>query len=64
MKVTYISKEQWGKIFKAAVYVGASAVISYLISLSADGQVPWGTLTPIVNTVLVALKQLFTEPQA
>lgn len=62
MQASSISKEQWGKIGKAALYVGLSAIISYLISVIADNPNLLGPLTPIVNVVLVTLKQVFTKP--
>lgn len=61
MQVSPITKDQWGKIAKAALYVGLSAIISYLISLIADNPNLLGPLTPIVNIVLVTLKQVFTK---
>lgn len=61
MKVSTVTKDQWLKIFKAAAYIGISAVISYLITLLADQPELFGPLTPIVNIVLVTLKQVFTE---
>lgn len=57
-----ITKEQGLKIAKAALYVGVSAVISYLITLITDQPELFGPLTPIVNVVLVTLKQVFTDP--
>lgn len=62
MKPSAISKDQWLKVGKAALYVGLSAVISYLITLIADQPELFGPLTPIVNIVLVTLKQIFTQP--
>lgn len=61
MQVSPITKDQWGKIAKAALYVGLSAIISYFISLIADNPNLLGPLTPIVNIVLVTLKQVFTK---
>lgn len=61
MTPSVITKDQWGKIAKAALYVGLSAIISYLISLIADNPNLLGPLTPIVNIVLVTLKQVFTK---
>lgn len=62
MQASKITKDQAAKILKAALYVGISAIISYLISLLADQPDLIGPLTPIVNVVLVALKQVFTQP--
>lgn len=55
-----VTKDQWGKIAKAALYVGLSAIISYFIGLIADNPNLVGPLTPIINVVLVGLKQVFT----
>lgn len=62
MQASKISKDQAAKIGKAALYIGLSAVISYLITLIADQPELFGPLTPIVNIVLVTLKQVFTQP--
>jgi hypothetical protein len=61
LAVSKITKEQAGKIVKAAVYVGASAVVAYLISVVTDNPDLFGALTPVVNVALVALKQVFTK---
>lgn len=60
MKLSPITKEQVKKIVKATLYVGASAAISYLITLTTDQPELLGVLTPVVNIVLVTLKQAFT----
>lgn len=60
MKISPISKEQGLKVAKAALYVGISAVISYLIALTVDQPELFGIYTPIVNVVLVTIKQAFT----
>lgn len=56
-----ITKEQGKKIVKVAVYAGLSAGISALIALIASNPVLFGVLTPIVNILLVTLKQAVTE---
>lgn len=61
MQPSAITKDQWGKIAKAALYVGLSAIISYFIALLADNPNLLGPLTPIVNVVLVTLKQVFSK---
>jgi len=63
MQLSKISKDQAVKILKAAVYVGLSAIISYFITVLADQPELFGPLTPVVNVVLVTLKQAFTKPQ-
>lgn len=56
-----ITKEQGKKIVKVAVYAGLSAGISALIALIASNPVLFGVLTPVVNILLVTLKQAVTE---
>jgi len=63
MRLSPVTYEQWVKVFKAALYVGVSAVLSYLISALTSDPDSFGVLTPIVNVVLVTLKQLFTPPE-
>ena len=63
MQLSRIDRAQAVKIGKAALYVGLSAVISYLITLIANQPELFGPLTPIINIVLVTLKQVFTQPQ-
>jgi hypothetical protein len=55
-----ITKQQLEKIVKAAGYVGLSALVSGLIALIASNPVLFGVLTPIVNILLVTLKQALT----
>lgn len=61
MSLSPISKDQLAKIAKAAVYVGLSAVLDFLISQSTDTQ--FGVLTPVINVALVTVKQAFTTPE-
>lgn len=56
-----LDRGQVVKILKAGFYVGISAALDYFISQTGDTQ--FGTLTPVINVVLVSLKQLFTEPR-
>lgn len=56
-----ITKEQGKKIVKVAVYAGLSAGISALVALIASNPVLFGVLTPVVNILLVTLKQAITE---
>jgi len=63
MKLSPISKDQFIKIAKAALYVGSSAIISYLISIMANNPQAFGYLTPFVNILLVSLKQALTDGQ-
>jgi len=62
MQLSKISKDQATKILKAALYVGASAIISYLITVITDQPELFGPLTPLANVILVTLKQAFTKP--
>lgn len=63
MALTKIDKTQGLKILKTVGYVAASAVIGYLLTLVTNQPELFGVFTPIVNVVLVALKQLFTTPE-
>jgi hypothetical protein len=60
MKPTALNKEQLTKILKAALYLGISAALSGVISQIADNPDLFGPLTPVINVVLVTLKQVFT----
>lgn len=62
MKLSPIDLKQFVKILNAALYVGASAAISFLIAQTADNPDLFGVLTPVINIVLVTVKQLFTKP--
>ena len=59
MTPSVITKDQAKKIGKAALYVGASAILDYLISETSGTQ--FGTLTPILNVALVTLRQVFKQ---
>jgi hypothetical protein len=63
MQVSKISKDQAIKIAKTALYIGVSAIISYLITLTTDNPELFGPLTALVNVVLVTIKQIFTPVQ-
>lgn len=54
-----ITKDQWKKVLVATLYVGGSAMLDYVISITQGTQ--FGTLTPIINIVAVTIKQLFTK---
>ncbi len=58
MKISAINKEQFMKIVKTALYIGVSAILDYLISVTTGSQ--FGIYTGFVNIALVALKQLIT----
>lgn len=56
-----MSKDQVLKVAKAALYVGISAVLGYLIAWAQGNAELFGVYAPLVNIVLVTLKQLVTE---
>jgi len=56
-----LTKNQALKIAKTALYLGASAIISYLITLTTNQPDLLGQYTVLVNLVLVFLKQFVTE---
>jgi hypothetical protein len=58
MTPSSISKEQAMQVLKAALYVSISAGLDYVISETQGTQ--FGTLTPLINTVLVVIKKIFT----
>jgi hypothetical protein len=64
MKPSKISKDQAKKILKVLVYVALSGAISALIAFATDNKESIGVLYPIVNLVLVSLKQVFTNPES
>lgn len=53
------TKEQILKVVKVALWVGVSAMIDYLVSVTKGTQ--FGQLTGIINIVLVILKQFVTK---
>jgi len=59
IKLSPITQRQAQQVLKAAVYVSISAGIDFLISQTGETQ--FGTLTPLINTILVVIKKLFTE---
>lgn len=58
MQPSALSKQQVLKIVKTAGYLGVSAFLDALISYTTGNQ--FGVLTPVINLILVSLKQLFT----
>ena len=53
------TKEQILKVLKVGAWIAVSAFIDYLISQTTDMQ--FGVLTPIINFVLVTLKQFVSK---
>jgi len=56
-----ITKAQALKILKTAAYVAISAVLGFLISVVTDSPELFGVFAPIINIVLVTLKQAVTD---
>ena len=63
MKISKLDKAQVVKVLKTAAYVGVSAVLGYLITLTTDQPELFGVFTGLINIGLVTIKQLFTEPK-
>ena len=59
IKLSKITKDQIMSILKVSLYVGVSAILDYLISISTGSQ--FGLFTPIINIVLVTIKKAFTK---
>jgi len=55
-----ITKNQWVKVAKTALYVALSALLGYAISLTTDQPELFGAYAGLVNVALVTLKQLVT----
>lgn len=53
------TKEQSLKVLKTAGYIAVSAGLDYLVSQTTGTQ--FGVLTPIINFLLVALKQFVSK---
>ena len=57
------TKEQMVKLGKVSTYIAVSAVISFLISKMTDDPNLFGQLTPLVNLLLVGIKQFVVAPE-
>ncbi len=55
-----MDKKQLLKVAKTAAYVAISAAIAFLIAFVTDNPEMFGIYAPIINVVLVTLKQVFT----
>lgn len=64
MTPSRLDSTQLKKVFKTVVYVAISAGIGALIAAIAANPLLFGVVTPVVNVLLVALKQVFTPPEA
>jgi hypothetical protein len=63
MKLSPITKAQATKIARAAGYLFVSACISAVIAAIASNPLLFGAFTPVVNLLLVTLKQAFSTPE-
>lgn len=59
-KPSKVTLEQFANIAKASAYVGVSAAIGAAISALTNRPDLFGVYAPVVNVVLVVLKQVFT----
>jgi len=60
-KPSKVTNDQLYKIAKTACYLAVSTFISGLIALVQNQPEMFGAYLPVVNVVLVALKQVFTQ---
>lgn len=60
LKPTRLNIEQFVKVLKVAGWLVLSAFVSALITTLTDRPDLFGPMVPVVNLVLVALKQVFT----
>lgn len=58
-----MDKTQLLKVAKTAAYVAISAVLAFLIAFVTDNPELFGIYAPIVNVVLVTLRQVFKTPE-
>lgn len=58
-----ITKTQALKIAKAALYVGLSAILGYFIAFVQGNPDMFGIYAPIINIILVTLKQVFATQE-
>lgn len=63
LKPSKLSLEQAKKVFRAMVYVALSSAITTAITYATDNQEMFGVFYPIVNLLLVFLKQVFTKQE-
>lgn len=59
-----MTKAQVLKVAKTALYVGISAVLAFLITWVQGNPELFGVYAPIVNVVLVTLRQVFKTDDA
>ncbi len=63
MKVSKLDKAQALKIGKTLLYLAVSAAIGGAIAIVQGQPELFGVYTPIVNVILVTVKQFFTETE-
>lgn len=51
------------KVAKTALYVAISAALGFLIAFVTDNPELFGIYAPIINVVLVTLRQVFKTPE-
>ena len=61
MEITKITKDQWIKILKAGAYLVISTLLSAIIVTLQDKPELFGVYTPVINLLLVTVKQAFTK---
>lgn len=54
-------KTNVGKVVKAAIYLALSAATSYLITATSNDPVLFGSVTALVNLLLVFVKHSFLD---
>jgi len=63
MNVSKLDKAQTLKIVKTLLYLAVSAVMGGLLTMLTSSPELFGVYTPVVNMILVIVKQFFTEPK-
>lgn len=61
LKPSLLNKDQLVKVVKTMMYIALSGAVSAIIAYATDHKELIGAYWPVVNFVLVALKQLFTK---
>lgn len=56
-----ITKQQWLKVVKTALWLAGSSVVAYFGTLVTNQPELFGAYLPIANIVGVILKQIFTK---
>lgn len=61
MKLSKLTNDQQNKVLKTALYIGLSAALAQLISVTTSTPDLFGVYTPVINWLLVTAKQFVTE---